>query len=177
MQTYRRNEFGMIYKDNIISIFADKECEKVCGKTIRELQCMTEGMQSGDDSGLENIWDEVCVQVQFDQSMFWDLYLEVLDNIIMAEVKNLEEHILRAIWLQTDSANDWKIDMEILQESKINDKLDHSYNGLVEADPDCNLDDQPPYEINEIIYYIRHEYVLAKAGSWSNIRIRRYADI
>ena len=51
-------------RDKIISRLADLECKRVSRKVIRNLQRLTEGMQSGDDSVLANVWDEVCVQVR-----------------------------------------------------------------------------------------------------------------
>lgn len=47
----------MWYKDRIIRVFAKTACKKISSRVIRELQDMTEEMLSGDDSGLENIWE------------------------------------------------------------------------------------------------------------------------
>ena len=54
----------MKYKDKIIQHVAAEACKEISAKTIRALRKMTEGMQSGDDTPLRNIWDEVCVQMQ-----------------------------------------------------------------------------------------------------------------
>ncbi len=77
----------MDYRDNIISDIAEAECKHVCRKVIRALQRTTEGMQTGDDTPLKNIWEEVCVQIQFYQSVFWGLYLHTIGTIIWAEVE------------------------------------------------------------------------------------------
>jgi hypothetical protein len=54
----------MKYKDKIIQYVATGACKDISAKTIRTLRKMTEGRQSGDDTPLRNIWDEVCVQMQ-----------------------------------------------------------------------------------------------------------------
>jgi len=117
----------MVYRNKIISWLAESECEKVCRKTIRVLQKMTEEMQSGDDTPLKNLWDEVCVQVQHQQSMFWNAYLEIIQNIVLDEVLKLETVVNEAIWLQSDEGKEWeferKYEIEGEQESK-NEELD-----------------------------------------------------
>jgi hypothetical protein len=64
----------MYYKDKIIEYVSDETCEKISKKIISDLKKMKEGMQSGDDSGLKTIWDELCVQAQVEYSVMWDAY-------------------------------------------------------------------------------------------------------
>lgn len=45
-----------------------------------------EGLQSGDDSGLQTIWDELCVQAQVEYSVVWDAYEDTMMVIIEAEI-------------------------------------------------------------------------------------------
>jgi hypothetical protein len=140
----------MDYKENIIHYLADRECQKICRKTILTLQKMTEGMQSGEDTPLKNIWDEVCVQIQSQYSLFWDAYLDTLFGIIVAEVRNLEDYIMQAIWLQTKEALYWE-----------------------DSDEEIG---NAPYSEEDITEHILHEYVLSKAADWSNANIREYLD-
>ena len=49
--------------DKILAEIARKACERISRKVILAIQKMTEGRLSGDDSGLKNLWDEVCCQV------------------------------------------------------------------------------------------------------------------
>jgi len=51
----------MEYKDKIIAAIAEKACEQVAAKALKSLRDEKRGLQSGDDSGLINIWDEICV--------------------------------------------------------------------------------------------------------------------
>jgi hypothetical protein len=51
----------------VIRAFAEEICQRLTRKMIDRLQEMKDGLQSGDGSGLENTWDEIRVQVQYEQ--------------------------------------------------------------------------------------------------------------
>jgi len=106
---------------------------------------------SGDDSELANPWDEICAQVQYEQSIFWDAYQETMEAFIGGEVQALQPFERAAIWLQTSQGEDWSFD---------DDESRESY-------PVCEAD---------IVAYIISDYVLSEAGRWSNSRIRAYID-
>ena len=142
-----------ISQDHIISEIAAKECERICSLTIRELQGRTEGLNSGDDSGLKNIWDEVCVQVQHDQSLLWDYYVEDISIIITELLKETPEFLLEAMWLQTEAGWDWAWD---------NDDSDEPEDLSICED--------------DIVDFILNKYVLTKAGGWENKAIRNYLN-
>jgi hypothetical protein len=74
----------MHYKDKIISAYAERACTDISKKVIKDLRKMTEGIQSGDDSPLKNIWDEVCVQMQGEQSLMWEAYEDIINRLIQA---------------------------------------------------------------------------------------------
>ena len=82
--------------------------EKIC---IRELQkCKRDSgkMTSEEDSGLENLWDEICVQVQGESSIFWDAYEEYVASLISTLLLNrCSENERKMLWFQTDEFNDW----------------------------------------------------------------------
>lgn len=48
----------MHYREKLIASISEELCNRITRKVIRCLQQMTEGMQSGDDTPLKNIWDE-----------------------------------------------------------------------------------------------------------------------
>ena len=136
-------------RDRIISRLADLECKRVSRKVIRALQRMTEGMQSGDDSVLANVWDEVCVQVQGQESVMWHVYLDTINSMIVGHLSELDSAVKQAIWLQTDAGMEWEPsegEGEIL------------------------------YSDDDIASYILDEYVLSSAGDWTNERIEKYND-
>ena len=143
----------MEYLKNIISEIAESECNRICRKTIRSLQKMTEGMQSGDDSGLKNIWDEICVQVQSQYSFFWDAYLETINITIAYDVEQLDTPLKRAIWLQTQSGMDWTSEEENPDSVPIGECVDW-----------------------DITDYILNAFVLKTATDWKNKRIEKYLN-
>lgn len=93
-------------RDRIIAWIAKRECRRIAGKALRDLQRTTKGMQSGDDSGLANLWDEVCVQVQGEESAMWEIYLDTMSRMIEKQVDTLIVELRKAIWLQTDNGFD-----------------------------------------------------------------------
>lgn len=50
---------------------------------------------SGDDSGLQNIWEEICVQKQGGESFFWESYENTIENFIQVEIQEQHESIIK----------------------------------------------------------------------------------
>jgi hypothetical protein len=150
----------LYYIDKIIAAFAFDACEQISKKTVRKLQTTKEGLQSGDDSKLKNIWDEICVQMKTGESLLWDFYEDLILNYIQSELGALKKETLQCIWLQTDEASDWESDIaEKMEEGEIQE-----YEVKVE------------YSETDIANYIMHEYVLVNAVNYSNKRIEKYID-
>ncbi|MGH9834164.1 MAG: hypothetical protein ACREBD_12160 [Blastocatellia bacterium] len=118
---------------------------------IATLQKMNDALLSGDGSGLENIWDEICAQVQYEQSFYWDAYDQTVRSLAEAEVEKLLPHEREAIWLQTPEADVWEFEDESERKPY----------------PVCN---------DDIVGYLVKERLYHEAGRWSNERIREYLD-
>ena len=56
------------------------------------------------------LWNEICVQIQFRQSMFYGAYLVTIRTTISRKIERVDEHLKQAIWLQTNQGFDWKYD-------------------------------------------------------------------
>lgn len=150
----------MYYKDKIISALAREVCERVSAKVIKNLRKVTQGMQSGDDTPLRNIWDEVCVQMKVEQSVMWDAYEETILDLIEQEVRKLDNVVIGAIWLQTDEGEDWESEIERqIEDGKINE-----------------YDVTVGYDEGAIAEYILREYLLRAAADFTNKRIEKYID-
>jgi hypothetical protein len=140
-------------KDQIISEVASAALEKVSRRIITALQRMKgSSLQSGVDSGLTNVWDEVCIQVQSEYSFYWDAYEATIYPIIEDEIQKLPAFVRHAIWFQTDQGFAWLCDVEDDEHPEV--PLD-SWDGIADH-----------------IF----EYVLGKAGKWSNPRIKAYLE-
>lgn len=143
---------SMNYQDKIISDLAEATCKRLSRKVIRSLTKMTDWMQSGDDTPLKNIWDEVCVQVQGEQSVMWDAYLDTIQSLILGEVVALDVATQQAIWLQTDEGTDWSVDNEDQDGPEV------------------------PIVCEDIAKYILDGFVLSAAADWTNKRIEKYLE-
>ncbi|MDA1053291.1 MAG: hypothetical protein O3C40_22800 [Planctomycetota bacterium] len=137
-------------ESSIVSAVAKEAAERVARRVIAALQRMEETL-AGDDSGLKTTWDAICVQVQYEQSFYWDAYDDTVRGIVKGYIADLRRHETEAIWLQTNEGSDWQCDDEEDREA------------------------YPVWE-GDIINYITSEYVYEEAGRWTNARIRSYFD-
>lgn len=137
--------------EDIVKELAQKIGKRITRKTIRALQKMgAEINLSGEDSVLENVWDEICVQVQYERSFDWEAYDETVRQFVALYVSELEYYEKRALWLQTEFAQDLK------------------YEDDEEQDKDSGLSEE------EIVNYVVDDYIYSEADRWSNERIREY---
>ncbi len=68
---------------------SDHHSNAIAERVIKSLQSLRKNcLLSGDDSGLETTWDEICVQVQTELSTYWDVYAETIRNCIREELEN-----------------------------------------------------------------------------------------
>lgn len=144
----------MNYRDEIIWNLAEAACKRVSRRVIRSLTKMTDGMWSGDDTPLKNVWDEICVQVQGEESVMWDSHVDYIQSLMLNVLRGIDAATKRAIWLQTDEGIDWSVDSE-------DQKGDQ---------------EQVPFADEDVAEYIVNEFVLSAAADWSNKRIEKYLE-
>ena len=90
----------------IVRAVAEEAARRLTRKVVVDLQRMTDKM-SGDDSELKTIWEEICAQVQYEESFFWEAYDDTVRAIVGGYTAKLPKHEREAIWLQTDAGSDW----------------------------------------------------------------------
>jgi hypothetical protein len=142
-------------ESRIAAELADATCKRVARQVRHALQRMTDCRLSGEDSGLKNTWEELCAQVQFQESFAWPAYEEIVQLLLGNHVRSLRRFELEAVWVQTKTGQDWLFD---------DDAQDHT------------LDPRPPINESEVVDHLREEYVHKEAADWSNPRIRDYLD-
>ena len=126
--------------------------EELVRQTIKSLEEIGEdSLLSGDDSGLKSVWEEICVQVQHEESCFWDTYVTVIDDFLTTLVDELPQDERLALWLSTDTGCDWLAENE-----------DADRNG-----------DAPGIGVEDIVDELRSD-LLSKAADFENSRIERY---
>lgn len=97
----------MSVEERLVAIWAEEIAQRVTGETIARLQRMRD-LMSGDDSGLENTWEELCVQVQGEESIFWSSYERVLDACIEQVIEERSRHEQVALWLVNEESFEWR---------------------------------------------------------------------
>lgn len=75
----------------IVAEVARLAARRITRKVIADLQRM-ELTLSGDDSELKTTWDEICAQVQYEQSFAWDAYDETVKTLVGGYVSDLPTH-------------------------------------------------------------------------------------
>jgi hypothetical protein len=138
-------------ESGIVRKLAAEICQNMTRKVIADLQRMESSLLPGEDSGFKNTWDEICVQVQYNRSFYWDAYDLTVRSYLSFHVENLVDFEREAVWLQTPEGEDWDC----------------------EDDIERNL---YPVSNEDIVAYIANSFVYANAERWSNSRIRNYID-
>ncbi|MGR3174545.1 MAG: hypothetical protein ACUZ8N_08115 [Candidatus Scalindua sp.] len=163
----------MDISEKITNQLANTISERISRKVELSLKGMKDGLQSSDDSGLENLWDEVCVQLQSEQSIFWDLYNDYVIDLIKPHIEKLEHYEKTVIWLQTDRGSEWEI--AVSGPYKENDGL---YSFPIPPEHEVSEKDSAfCYNTDNIAEYIASEYVYEKAGTYRNKKIIRYLEM
>ena len=134
-------------ESTIVNAVSHEAAKRVTRKVIADLQAITKPL-SGDDSGLKTAWDEICVQVQEQESIFWDIYDEMVRGMIGGCVAELAKYEREAIWIQTDAGVNWSLE---------------------------EPEDREAYPVvdDDIVNYLVHG-VYSEAADWSNARIESY---
>lgn len=140
----------MSIESRLVAAQATAVVDRLAKRVIAQLQRLKDCRLSGDGSVLDNTWDEICVQLQEEESLYWDAYVDTTHAFALAEVNTLSHLERQAIWLQTENGWRW---------------LDG---------PDSDEDSpQIPVDPDDVAGYIVQE-VLDRAAVWSNWRIRQF---
>ena len=138
-------------EDSIVKTVADRAAKQIVRRAVLALQRLTDCKLSGEDSGLENTWDEICVQVQGEHSIFWGSYVDTVRGVLRRVIEDLLPYEREALWLQTEDGFEWSFE-------EAADRAEY------------------PVRDGDIVNYVLTNYLLAAADDWSNVRIRNYLD-
>jgi hypothetical protein len=129
---------------------AQQICEDITLKVVADLQEITD-LGFGDETGLANVWEEICVQRQSEESAAWYAYDETVRVLVEAHLENLAALDRDAIWLETEQGFDWQLQDDV-------EEVD------------------PPLSIRDIVDYIAANHVYPRADDFSNDRITAFLD-
>lgn len=155
---------GMLeFYENIISSQADKMrlvITKRCINNFKDCKRNSNMMQSSLDSGLENIWDEICVQVQTEFSCYWFAYEHYIKSIITSLLEEMfDKNELIILWLQTEQFNKWS---------------SHYYDDTLSKDF-CKYNIPDDYSFNDIVDLIFSD-IINTAENYTNTQIEEYLN-
>lgn len=148
-----------MYK-SLIQQYANAVADKVCDGVIEDLKQITTTL-SGEDSGLRNTWEEICVQVQGEESYFWDEYQTVMHDAILGALLAIEQRDLASLWLQSEEGWSWLWDVENADSAIDNDATKAEVTEI-------------PFDQEEIAKYILQKHLMARAEEFSNRRIAAF---
>lgn len=141
----------MRIEQHIVSAWAEELAGKLIQDTRDALQKMDSAEMLSGDSGLKNVWEEVCVQVQGEQSFFWDTYVETIESLLAGFVDLLNSAARMALWAATDQGWDYI--------------ADHHADDQEVA--------QAPVDMDAIVDMLKNK-LLAAAADFSNQRVERF---
>jgi len=147
----------------LIREYAAAAAERICDAARDELISIRDTL-SEDDRGLENAWEEICVQVQGEQSFFWDAYTAAMQDAVQGALYKLSERDQVALWLQTDEGRDWHSEQE-------RDEERLSRSGRVSLEPEPF-----PIDLELISNYVVDEYLTRAAENFTNLNIECYLE-
>lgn len=73
----------------VIQELSDYHAQLIANRVVKWLQSLKgDCLLSGDDSGLANTWDEICVQVQDETWMSWDIHKVTIHSRLVDEMES-----------------------------------------------------------------------------------------
>jgi hypothetical protein len=96
---------------DLVREHSDVVGRRIAERAVTELKGMKAERLSGDDSGLESVWQEYCVQIRGEQSIFWDAYQDTVRDVIRRGLSDLPKTELAMLWLCTEQGWDWAFDV------------------------------------------------------------------
>jgi len=140
---------------NVAMELSDKLCKKVANKTIRWMQSLDTQLLEIDC--LKSLWDDVCYQIQKEQSFYWSHYDDMVFSNVLSLLEELEDYEVNAIGLQSD-----EVYYQLFELESENIERDSQYQAV---NLSCYLHD--------ITRYIVVEYVYKQADGWRNDSLRQ----
>ena len=126
--------------------------EAATARVVRE--CMNRLRQVRPETvtppGVCDLWEELCVQLQGEKSLIWDLYLQKAEDVMSKALEILAPVERVAIWLGTANGSCWAA--ECVEVESVNDV---------------------PVDDGDLVELVS-SLVQAEASSFSNQRIRRF---
>lgn len=85
---------------------------RLAATTVKEVIDKLKGMAAklSGDSGLTNVWEEICAQVQGEASAYWAAYQDAIEGLLHTCLESLDRDAQLALWAVTDVGWDYIYD-------------------------------------------------------------------
>lgn len=101
----------MTVQDKLLYFWAQEVGKNIVNQTIEFLK-KQKNLTSGDDTCLENNWEEYCMQVQYEESIAWDAYMAHIEALFERYFSELSKAEQLTLWLESEDGRDWYYDNE-----------------------------------------------------------------
>lgn len=98
----------MRIEQHVVAAWANRLGKQAVSEVISSLEGMKAGLSG--DSDLKNAWEEVCAQVQGEESIDWSIYEDTIERLLYAVVQKLDGEAQLALWAVTDEGWDYIYD-------------------------------------------------------------------
>ena len=112
----------MRFEATALHYWAEKIRNKLVDQAIHELINETQFNLSGDDSCLKNAWEEICAQVQIEESVLWSSYTDHIESIFLTMLAAMPRVEVETLWAISDSGWDWLYDHHAKDVDKLSDE-------------------------------------------------------
>lgn len=136
----------------VVAHFAEQLANQTVERVIQTLHNTKDGMTSGDESGLQSFWEEICVQVQAEESAYFESQMSLIEYGIKTQLKRLHRTELMALWLETIEGAMW-LD-ENLQAHDANDILPICLDDIVLGILDAVLNRATNFESDNVYRFL-----------------------
>jgi len=94
------NKFGR----RLVATRADAVCKRLTSEVVKQLKSMPNPFS--EITGVKSIWHDICVQLQYEQSIEWDAYEYEAKSSVWRYVEELNSDDMTCVWLQTSQGDD-----------------------------------------------------------------------
>ena len=155
---------------DVLKCFSDEIKGRILRKSIRDLWTIKDTL-SDEESKLDNAWEEICVQLQDEESVFWEAYEQQAEITILHHIRELKEYEFLALWFQTVEGREW-VDYPM---PAVKREYYEKMSEAEKADNRCEGDDRVPASYDDVVCYIK-KALFKQAMEYTNQRIRNYID-
>lgn len=109
-------------EQHIVNAWASRLASDAVKEVIAKLRAMKAELSG--DSGLAHVWEEICAQVQREESAAWPAYTNLVDEFLYGYLERLDRDALLALWAATDAGWDYLYDHHADQDGVANVPLE-----------------------------------------------------